>query len=209
MGVAPHVKFWILMILAAFLLVPLLQSSKDMDSFARQELEITNEVFGAKATTWLSNNAAVVFTLLPSESTGSVRITGAGMERTKRIVPGPGVAIAVAFNGYVDRLLKNAYVATLRLFIVAIWFCILAPVFIASVVDGFTQRAIKRIEFGAIRPAAFALASIVVVPLSMLPFIYLIIPITINPLVAPLWALVMAMPLAFMVANMQPIFGRN
>jgi hypothetical protein len=97
----------------------------------------------------------------------------------------------------------------LRLFIFIVWLLILIPVFVAAVIDGLVQRAIKRAEFGAIRPAAYTLASIVVVPLAMAPLLYLVVPLPISPLVSPLWAVVLALPLSFMVSNMQPIFGRN
>ena len=101
------------------------------------------------------------------------------------------------------------FVIVLRLFIFLLWAVILLPVFIAAIIDGFVQRAIKRAEFGAIRPAAYTLLSMVVIPLAMAPLIYLVIPLPISPLVSPLWALVMALPLSAMVSNMQPIFGRN
>lgn len=131
------------------------------------------------------------------------------MRRTQLIVPGPGVALAVSFNKYIEGMVQLSYIAVIRLMILVVWSAVLAPVFIAAVIDGFAQRAIKRAEFGAIRPAAYTLTSLIVIPLSMGPVLYLVIPFSISPLITPMWALVTALPLALMVSNMQPIFGRN
>ena len=131
------------------------------------------------------------------------------MKRTERVVPGPGVAITKSYNVYVQGLILNLFVAALRFFIFGVWFLLLIPVFIAAVIDGFVIRAIKRSEFGAIRPAAYSVMSMVVIPMAMAPLMYLVIPMPIPPLSSPLWALLMVLPLSAMVANMQPIFGRN
>jgi hypothetical protein len=197
------------MILAAFLLSPLVRDSKSMESYVATELQMTRDTFGNEVADWLENKAAMVYRMMPSDVLERVQIKGDGMRRTKQVVPGAGVAVTVAFNNYVQGLVTNLFVATLRMFIVMVWLFVLAPVFLASLVDGFSQRAIKRAEFGAIRPAAFAITSIMVVPMSMAPLIYLVTPMTISPLVTPMWALLMALPLALMVSNMQPIFGRN
>jgi hypothetical protein len=209
MDTSTHIRFWILMILAAFLLSPLVRDSKSMESYVSIELQMTRDTFGNEVADWLVKKARFVYRVMPSDALESFQIKGAGMQRTKQVVPGPGVAVTVAFNSYVHGLVTNLFVATLRMFIVIVWLFVLAPVFLASLVDGFSQRAIKRAEFGAIRPAAFALTSIMVVPMAMAPLIYLVAPMTISPLVTPMWALMMALPLALMVSNMQPIFGRN
>ncbi|MDP2000006.1 MAG: DUF4400 domain-containing protein [Rhodoferax sp.] len=209
MDTSTHIRFWILMILAAFLLSPLVRDSKSMESYVANELQMTRDTFGNEVADWLENKAALVYRMMPSDVLERVQIKGDGMRRTKQVVPGAGVAVTVAFNNYVQGLVTNLFVATLRMFIVMVWLFVLAPVFLASLVDGFSQRAIKRAEFGAIRPAAFALTSIMVVPMSMAPLIYLVTPMTISPLATPMWALLIALPLALMVSNMQPIFGRN
>lgn len=209
MDTSTHIRFWILLILSSFLLSPLVRDAQSMETYVETELQMTRTTFGEGVANWLENKASVVYKMLPTETVGKAEVQGEGMRRTRRIVPGAGEAVTVAFNGYVKGLVTNAFVATLRVFIMAVWLFVLAPVFIASLIDGFAQRAIKRAEFGAIRPAAFALASLVVVPLAMAPLIYLVIPMTISPLVTPMWALLMALPLAMLVSNMQPIFGRS
>jgi hypothetical protein len=204
-----HVGFWICVVLFLFLATPVLRSGPALEAFAQRELALTRRVFGDSTGHWLGQQAALVFRLYtPSGAVARARIDGEGMARTRRIVPGPGTSMTLSYNSYVQGLILNLYVACLRALIMLLWLVVLGPVFGAAVVDGFVQRAIKRAEFGAIRPAAFSIASLVVIPLAMAPLLYLVVPFPVSPLVAPLWALALALPLSWLVANSQPVFGR-
>jgi hypothetical protein len=205
-----HVGFWLCAVLVLFLCLPLLRSGPAMEAFVTRELELTQDTFGERTAAWLAAGAGLAFGLYtPAAALAKAGIRGEGMKRTERIVPGPGASVTHAYNSYVQGLVLSLYVACLRLFIFAIWFLVLLPVFLAALVDGFVQRAIKRSEFGAIRPAAFSLASLVVIPMAMAPLVYLVAPWPVTPLVPPLWALLMAMPLSALVSNSQPVFGRT
>lgn len=209
MNTKAHVGFWLAVFLGLFLLNPLFRDGPAMERFLTMEMQMTRNTFGDRTTDWLQEKASVVFGVYtPAGTVGDAAIRGKDMALTKRVVSGPGVAITHAFNSYVEGLVLNFFVVTLRFFIFALWFLILLPVFVAAVIDGFVQRAIKRDEFGAIRPAAYSLTSMIVIPLAMAPIVYLSVPVPISPLVSPLWALLMALPLSSMVSNSQPIFGR-
>lgn len=209
MNTSAHLRIWLAIVAATFFLTPLWRTGEAMDVYVATEVRLTRETFGQKVTDELSKRASFVYKFLPSHAVESARIEGDGMRRTQLIVPGPGVALAVSFNKYIEGMVQLSYIAVIRLMILVVWSAVLAPVFIAAVIDGFAQRAIKRAEFGAIRPAAYTLTSLIVIPLSMGPVLYLVIPFSISPLITPMWALVTALPLALMVSNMQPIFGRN
>lgn len=204
-----HVRLWLAFIICTLMLSPLFRDAKSMESYAFHEMEMTKAVFGESVAKSIGEKASAVYRLIPPKLTEAAKIDAEGMKRTQKAVPGPGVDITKAYNTYFDRLSHQLYVASIRGFIVLVWLFVLAPVFIAAVVDGFTQRAIKRVEFGAIRPAAFTVTSLIVVPLLFGPFLYLVIPISITPLITPMWALVTALPLALMISNMQPMFGKN
>lgn len=204
-----HIRFWVAVILATFFISPLFRTDQMMESFVSAEVAMTRSTFGNRVANWLEKKADVAYEMLPTQYVDKVRITGDGMRRTKEVVPGAGVAVTVAYNAYIKALLMNAFVATLRFFSLAVWLGVLAPVLIAAAIDGFTQRAIKRAEFGAIRPAAFAVTSMIVIPLFMAPILYLVIPVAVSPLVTPMWAFVTTVPLALMISNMQPMFGKN
>lgn len=197
------------MFLAMFLLNPLFRDGESMERFLTMELQMTRNTFGDGTANWLQDKSAFIFDVYsPADAVGRSAVRGTEMALTKRVVAGPGVAITNAFNSYVEGLVLNFFVVALRFLIFALWFLILLPVFIAAVVDGFVQRAIKREEFGAIRPAAYSLTSMIVIPLAMAPLVYLALPVPVTPLVSPMWALAMVLPLSSMVSNSQPIFGR-
>lgn len=205
-----HVGFWLAIFALLFFATPVMRNGEAMEGFAEREMALTRATFGDSTADTLQRQANVVFALYtPKDTLGKAVVHGRDMDLTKMITGTTGVAAAKGFNSYVQGLVLNMFVIVLRLFIFLLWAVILLPVFIAAIIDGFVQRAIKRAEFGAIRPAAYTLLSMVVIPLAMAPLIYLVIPLPISPLVSPLWALVMALPLSAMVSNMQPIFGRN
>ena len=181
-----------------------------MEEFVERELVLTKMTFGEKTGTRLQEQASSVFDVyLPSGVLSGAIIKGKDMELTRQVVAGPGVGMTLMYNSYVQGLVLNLFSVTLRFFIFMVGFLVLLPVFIAAAIDGFSQRAIKRAEFGAIRPAAYSVMSMIVVPMTMAPLIYLVIPMPVSPLVSPLWALLMVLPLSLMVSNMQPLFGRN
>lgn len=209
MDTSKHIKFWLAVIFAAVFLVPLYRTASDMEDFMRTEIQMTQSVFGVTVTKWLTTKAEIAYRLSPADKVGMAAVDAKGIERTKKASPGSGEAVVHGFNKYINGLVSQLYVAVMRLFNIMVWLAVLGPVFVAAVIDGFTQRAIKRSEFGAIRPAAFTVTSLMVVPLAMAPLFYMVSPIPISPLATPAWALVMAIPLSLMVSNMQPIFGKN
>lgn len=210
MNTKSHAGFWFALMLLLFLVNPMFRSVDSMRSFVASELAMTRTTFGEKTAGWLQDKASFVFlNYTPERQMNSVLIDRAGMERTQRVASGPGVALAKAFNAYVQRMVLNMFVALLRLFIFAVWFVILCPVVIAAVIDGLAQRAIKRAEFGAMRPAAYSMTSMLVIPMALAPLLYLFLPVPVSPLVSPVWTALMVLPLSAMVSNMQPIFGRH
>lgn len=210
MNTKSHIGFWISIFLLLFFLNPLLRDSRSMEVFVAKEVTLTQSVFGRGTTAWMKEHASLAYRIYsPAEHLDAAAIRGEAMRRTARVVPGPGVAITKAYNSYVERLVLNIYIVILRVLNFLVWFLLLFPVFVAAGVDGLVQRAIKRSEFGAIRPAAYALTSGLVIPMIAAPMVYLVVPIPVTPLVAPLWALLMIFPLSAMVSNMQPIFGRS
>lgn len=180
-----------------------------MDAYIQEEQRLTRDVFGQAVGEWIEHRSNAALSKVPTWHVSSNKIEGEGIERTRQVMAGPGVAVVSAFNLYVDGLVRNIFVLVHRLFLVLIWAGVLAPIFFAAVVDGLSQRAIKRAEFGAIRPAAFVASSTLVIPLLMGPIVYLIVPFPVNPMIAPMWALMTTLPLSWMVANMQPLFGRR
>ena len=203
------VGFWLAVFLLLFFAVPIMRNGEQMEAFVAEELRLTRSTFGDTVADKLHEHANVVFTLYtPGATLDKAVVRGRDMDLTRLVAGKPGEVAAKGFNSYVQGLILNLFVIVLRLFMFLLWLPLLLPVFAAAVVDGFSQRAIKRAEFGAIRPAAYTVTSMVVIPLAMAPLIYLVIPLPISPLICPLWAFAMTLPLSGMVSNSQPIFGR-
>ncbi len=210
MATRSHIGFWLAVFFALFLLTPIMRNGPSMEAFVQSELQLTRATFGTGTADWLQRQAALVFEVYtPADSLTDATVRGADMDLTRLVAGKAGESFAKGYNSYVQGLILNLFVLVQRAFIFAIWLLVLFPVFIAAVVDGFSQRAVKRAEFGAMRPAAYTVTSHVVIPLAMAPLVYLVVPIPVSPLVSPLWALVLVVPLSLMVSNMQPVFGRN
>lgn len=209
MNTKSHIGFWLSLFVVLFLSTPVMRDGKSMEAFAASELQLSRETFGDDVGNWLERRANVVYTLYtPAATIDRAAVDDKGMQLTRQVMAGPGVGLAKAANSYIKGLVLNCFVVALRLHIFMLWFLLLLPVFIAGAVDGFVKREIKRAEFGAIRPAAYALTSMIVIPLAMAPVIYLVVPAPVSPLISPMWALLMVLPLAGMISNMQPIFGK-
>lgn len=210
MNTKSHIGFWLCVLVVLFLATPVVRDGASMEAFVERELALTRTTFGEETGARLQKQASLVFEFyMPSGQLSGAVIKGRDMDLTQQVVPGPGVAITNLFNSYVEGLVLNLFIVALRFFIFLVWFLVLLPVFVAAVVDGFAQRAIKRAEFGAIRPAAYSVMSMFVIPMTMAPLIYLVIPIPVTPLISPMWALLMLLPLSLLVSNMQPLFGRH
>lgn len=207
-----HLGFWMALAIILFFASPLLIGSSKMDAYVTDEVAQTRFALGDRVGDFVVTFANGVFVGTPL---GVVAKTGQAVKHSKQDIAlakraaGPGgEMMSSVFNTYMQGLVMQTYVVTMRLAIVFIWLVVLAPMLGASVYDGFMQRRIKRAEFGAIRPATFTLAGLLVIPILALPMIYLVSPFNLSPLLAPMWALIVAFPLSVLVSNMQPLFGR-
>jgi len=207
-----HVGLWWGVAVIAFLVTPLWRSGESMDGFVREEIAVTRMAMGDTVGNMVVSFADAVFHHSPLTAIADLASSGKNAARTQtmsRRIMGPVAEMASRFSSsYLQGLIQGSYIVAIRLAICLVWIAVLLPIFFAAVFDGLMLRAIKRAEFGAMRPATFTLASILVIPLLNLPLIYLVIPFTISPLLAPFWAAAIALPLSLLVSNSQPLFGR-
>ena len=207
-----HAGFWLLLAVLGYFAGPLLRSGASMESYLRSEIEETRMAMGEKLTQRALSFADTLFKQAPVEAL-VVAITQAehtpAQQQLGARVAGPGGAAASSlFNSYLQGLVLQAYVAAIRAALVVFWAAALAPLLVASVFDGLMQRKVKQAEFGSLRPATFTLAGMVVIPVATFPVLYLTLPVSVSPLLAPLWTALIAWPLSILVANSQPLFGR-
>jgi hypothetical protein len=208
-----HVGFWFAVAMVLFLLTPLFRSGPEMALFAQREIEVTHEALGEKLGGGITRYAYTLFDQSPIQTVVKGLNTARQVEQKDRrateLMGSGAKMISGTFDVYTSGLLYEAYIVCVRFMVVLAWLAILAPFLAVAAYDGFKQRAIKFEEFGKLRPSMYTMAGMVVIPMLAAPLIYLVLPFSVNPLLAPVWAACVALPLSLLVANMQPIFGRN
>jgi uncharacterized membrane protein len=213
MDTKAHIRLWVAVFLISLCINPFVRRGESMERYVVSEIEATQAAFGPRIGGWIVDQADLLFRETPVKYAANVARAGTvtGEERRrheKAMGDGAKVLIGVA-NGIFTGFLQSMYVLCLRFMILLIWFGVLAPVLIAAVVDGFGQRAIKRYTFGSMRPAAFSLLSMIIVPFVFAPLFYLSAPWSVDPSIVPVWVLVGCVPLSLLISNTQPVFGRH
>lgn len=207
-----HLGFWFLAAILAFFAGPLLRSGPAMERYVQQEVAETRAAMGETLGGLVVAFADGIFRDTP------VAVLTAQLARAKhteeeralsaRAAGIGGAVMSDLYNSYVQGLILQAYVFAIRLAIMLFWLLFLLPMIAATVFDGLMLRAIKQAEFGSLRPATFTLAGMLVIPLLALPVLYLTMPFSLSPLLAPLWAAAVSIPLSILISNSQPLFGR-
>lgn len=191
---------------------PILRTGPSMERYLEAEISETRMAMGDTIGGWMIDFADLVFEQTPvaaaTHAIGTAKHTRAERELSARAAGPGGLLISKVYNSYLQGLILQAYVVAIRFAIVLFWLTALAPFFVATVFDGLMQRKVKQAEFGSLRPATFTLAGILVIPIVSLPALYLTMPFSMSPLLAPAWAVVVAIPLSVLVSNSQPLFGR-
>lgn len=209
-----HLRLWIILTVLCLFLTPFYLRGQEMGEYVMAEVDSTSKTFGPKIGQWILAKSDVVLTYSPAA--GVDRIAKAGTtsdqkarEIEKGVLNVSGRVMVSAANQYFRGLQMSAYVMSLRILILIVWFGMLSPIIVATVLDGLSQRAIKRKNFEPGRPAAFSILSHLVMPILMAPLLYLTIPVTVSPTVIPIWLFVGILPMSMLIANTQPVFARN
>lgn len=207
-----HLGFWFLVAVAGFFAGPMLRSGESSERYLAAEIAETRQAMGDTVGGLVLSFADAAFHGTPvaalASAVASARHTQAEQRLSARIAGPGGEIMSRMYNSYLQGLVMQAYVATMRLAIVLFWLAALAPFFAATVFDGLMQRSVKQAEFGSLRPATFTLAGMLVIPIVALPALYLTLPFSMSPSLAPVWAAIVAIPLSVLVSNSQPLFGR-
>lgn len=207
-----HLGFWFLLAILGFFAGPMLRSGPSMEAYLATEIHETRMAMGDTLGGLVLTFADGIFTQTPvaalTANIAKVKHTEVEQRLSARVAGPGGEIMSKLFNSYMQGLIMQAYVATMRLAIVLFWIAALLPFFVATVYDGLMQRSVKQAEFGSLRPATFTLAGMLVIPILALPALYLTLPFSLSPLLAPVWAAVVALPLSILVSNSQPLFGR-
>ena len=207
-----HIGVWFAIFILGFLLSPLVRPAEKMESFIAMEISETKAAMGDDAGNMVIGFANALFTNTPLVALANIandrKLTKSQTSLSAKVGGPGGMIMAASFNNYLQNLAMQSYVVAMRLAIVLFWLVFVLPMLAISIYDGIMQRNIKLSEFGAMRPATFTLAGFIVIPVVMVPIIYLVLPFHISPNLAPVWAACVALPLSVLMANSQPLFGR-
>ena len=207
-----HLGFWFLLAILGFFAGPLLRSGPSMESYLATEIQETRMAMGDTIGGWVLGFADGIFNQSPvaalTANIAKAKHTEEEQRLSKRVAGPGGEIMSKMYNSYLQGLIMQAYVAAMRLAIVLFWLATLLPFFVSTVFDGLMKRSVKQAEFGSLRPATFTLAGMLVIPILSLPALYLTLPFSLSPMLAPVWAAVVALPLSVLVSNSQPLFGR-
>ncbi|MFW2354715.1 DUF4400 domain-containing protein [Hydrogenophaga sp.] len=207
-----HLGFWFFLAMLGFLIAPMLRTGDSMERFVTAEIAQTRAAMGERVGNGVVSFANGLFENTPLKgvmvAANKASLTDKERQLSIKVAGVGGAVMADLFNSYMSGLVLQSYVVAMRLAIVMIWLVFLLPFFVAAVYDGLMQRRVKMAEFGTMRPATFTLAGMIVIPIVAMPVVYLVMPFTMSPLLAPVWAACVALPLSVLISNSQPIFGR-
>lgn len=207
-----HIGFWFTLALVSFLCAPMFMSASYMRERMGAEVDGVRAVFGVRIGNLIVGGANAVHGAF--ERIGGEKMLQSGIHTreekatAEKYMTITGSAISYAADTYFSGLIVQVYSLTIRFLSVVAWVLLLLPFLVAAVVDGLSARAAKLSEFGYQNPTAFALGTHFVIFVSALPLIYVALPFQVTPLFMPWWALIAALPAAFAISHMQPVFTR-
>lgn len=230
-----HLAAWLLLWLAGLVAWPLWIGPERLAALAQGETLAAQRTFGPRLSAVMLRTAAAVQRGVAGDEAASTdgayhpeaaggaqagRANEAPSARRGRGDEGARTAAARRYLPVVSSLVierADRYLASLRLQLhgavlrasgLVAWALMLAPLWLAAVVDGFTQRQVKAATFGYQNPAAFALALHALIAITMLPLVALVLPLPLPAWAMPAWGVVAMVPLRVAVAHLQPVFTR-
>lgn len=95
------------------------------------------------------------------------------------------------------------YQSVFRAFMAVYWLPYLLPLFAAGVLDGLMQRKIKKVDFEYANTVHYHIAWNIITALMIVPVLYLLLPISVHPLIIPIWSVSLAAAMALLSSSLQ------
>jgi len=103
----------------------------------------------------------------------------------------------------IDVMWSAIYQSIQRMSLFMMWVPYMLPLFIPAFIDGMSVRNVKKFTYGYASPVRYHTAyHFIVILLAAIPF-YLAIPVSVTPLVVPLWAGLFSASVMLMMTNLQ------
>lgn len=208
-----HIGFWLILFLAGIFVTPYLVSGDAMRTKLVRDVEDIKRVLGPRIGGIIVSAATAVYddTVGASglrDGLDGMTHSDSDLQLAERVGSKLTVAAAKAADKYVQSLSMQIYAVMLRTAVIVAWIVLLLPLAIAVLVDGYSARAKKFETLGFQNPTAFSMSLHLAILVSVLPLLYLVVPIPVTPLFMPYWAVVAALPLSFAITHAQPILTR-
>lgn len=198
------VLLWIIQALVVGTLI----SSDFIERAIREEREMMVTWLGASAADemiakadgrfirWFKDSGAIDRSFHFFVPTEEERLNAKGMERLgEKIFPLAEQRLSVFW--------ASVYQSVQRLSAFLMWMPYMLLIIVPAVVDGLLARKIKQVTFGYTSGTRYTAARHLLVFLAFAPMFYLATPISVHPVVVPLWAGLLAIALITLFSNVQ------
>ena len=207
-----HLAAWLLLCLAALLAWPAWTGTERLAVRAQGDAEALHQTFGPRTSALLLTAAARAQAVFGHQGVDDL-LHPKGTpphadDRSDRHLPAASRLLLSRVDHYLAALRLQVHGAVLRILGMAAWSMLLAPLCIATVVDGWVERAVKAASLEYENPAAFALATHLFIACTMLPIAVLVAPVAVPPLFMPVCLAAAMVPLRMAIAHAQPVFRR-
>lgn len=203
-----HIKFWIILFLVCLFGLPVIITPVYQLKRINVEVASAERIFGTEKTLEIVEGSKGVYKGLFVDS-GIVQWASDHLavqqdqQRTARKIFGGFSKISDGTNNWIFSSIYAIYGLFIRLGIMWQWFLYMIPLFFGATIEGWVTRRIKFNSFGFTPPIAFSAGVHTLIALLGFPFLYLIVPMPVTPYFMPCWAIIFAISLVTVFANMQ------
>jgi hypothetical protein len=106
-------------------------------------------------------------------------------------------------KGRLDALWLLVYQALFRAHMIVTWLRFLALPIAAAALDGYVARQIQRVNRSYASADRFAMARLLLCVLIAAPFLYLPVPVSVDPVAVPAWGACVMLATRLLIANAQ------
>lgn len=205
-----QIKIWSAIVLLLLLITPFTASEKRLQSIAGHELAMMERALGRPGTNTIVTQTNAVYDDLFVQTGILGGLRKSTTHEDDRMSAGSNLGSAfyhftTAMNNYLLGLITLMYLSLLRLVMLIQWSPFLVPFIAAAIVDGLTQHKILHASVAVSNPVKFKWATqLLMIGLAM-PVLYLFSPLPITPYFILGWAVVMALPLMSVIAQLAPL----
>lgn len=199
-----HILIWLALILGELIAITVLAGSTTIDKILRSDIEKTAAFFGTDQAALLVQRTNTAFNATlgtRAAQSNSLYISDREKRTSSQLFGGVAASLSQKTNDTLHTFWQLLYQVTFRLQIAVLWLPAIAILALAAAVDGVMQRRIKKASFHDINPAYQGMALHVLIAMCLGPIVFILAPVSLTPLVYPIWASLMTLPLMITLSH--------